>query len=61
MTTGTFTMDAKKEARRDGVTPIELADGDSLVEMFERYEISVKPVETYELDYKFFEEFKSST
>ena len=37
MTTGTFTMDAKKEARRDGVTPIELVDGEKLVEMFEMY------------------------
>lgn len=58
MTTGTFTMDAKKEARRDGVTPIELVDGEKLVEMFEMYEIGLKPVKTFELDYKFFEEFK---
>lgn len=28
ITTGTFTLDAKKEARRDGVPPIELVDGD---------------------------------
>lgn len=58
MTTGTFTMDAKKEARRDGVTPIELVDGDSLVGMFEQYELGLKPVKTYEMDYKFFEEFE---
>jgi restriction system protein len=58
MTTGTFTMDAKKEARRDGVTPIELVDGEKLVEMFQMYEIGLKPVKTYELDYTFFEEFK---
>jgi restriction system protein len=58
MTTGTFTMEAKREARRDGVTPIELVDGDKLVEMFEMYEVGLKPVKTYELDYKFFDEFK---
>lgn len=58
MTTGSFTMDAKKEARRDGVTPIELVDGEKLVEMFEMYEIGLKPVKTFELDYKFFEEFE---
>jgi len=58
MTTGTFTLDAKKEARRDGVTPIELVDGDSLVGMFEQYELGLKPFKTYELDYKFFEEFE---
>jgi restriction system protein len=58
MTTGTFTMDAKREARRDGVTPIELVDGEKLIDMFETYQIGLKPVKTYELDYKFFEEFK---
>ncbi|HSO81827.1 Mrr restriction system protein [Thiocapsa sp.] len=35
LTTGTFTTDAKREAIRDGATPIELVDGDKLVEMFE--------------------------
>jgi restriction system protein len=58
MTTGTFTMEAKKEARRDGVTPIELVDGEKLVGMFEEYELGLKPITTYELDYQFFEEFK---
>jgi restriction system protein len=58
MTTGNFTTDAKKEARRDGVPPIELVDGEKLVEMFEIYEIGLKPVKTFELDYKFFDEFK---
>jgi restriction system protein len=58
ITTGTFTIDAKKEARRDGVPPIELVDGDLLVEMFERLELGLTPRKTYELDEKFFEEFK---
>jgi restriction system protein len=57
LTTGTFSKEAKKEARRDGVPPIELVDGEKLIEMFEMYEIGLKPVKTYELDYKFFEEF----
>ncbi|MFQ5676845.1 MAG: restriction endonuclease, partial [bacterium] len=35
ITTGSFTTEASKEARRDGVPPIELVDGDKLVEMFE--------------------------
>jgi restriction system protein len=30
ITTGTFTLEAKKETRRDGVPPIELVDGDIL-------------------------------
>ncbi|SPD72754.1 Restriction endonuclease [uncultured Desulfobacterium sp.] len=58
MTTGSFTTDAKREARRDGVTPIELVDGEKLVQMFEMYELGLKPVRTFELDCKFFEEFK---
>jgi restriction system protein len=58
MTTGTFTQDAKKEARRDGVPPIELVDGDRMVEMFEKQELGLKPIKTYAIDEKFFEEFK---
>jgi restriction system protein len=58
ITTGTFTLDAKKEARRDGVPPIELVDGDSLVEMLERLELGLTPRTTYDVDEKFFEDFK---
>lgn len=58
ITTGTFTLDAKKEARRDGVPPIELVDGELLVEMFERHELGLVPKRTYEVDETFFEEFK---
>jgi len=36
MTTGTFTPEARREASRDGVPPIELIDGEKLVEMLER-------------------------
>jgi len=57
LTTGRFTMEAKKEARRDGVPPIELVDGEKLVDMFEHLELGVKPVTTYEVDMKFFHEF----
>ena len=38
MTTGTFTVDAKKEARREGAPAIELVDGEKLVSMFEQLE-----------------------
>jgi restriction system protein len=58
ITTGTFTLDAKKEARRDGVPPIELVDGDLLVGMFERLELGLSPRATYDVDEKFFEDFK---
>jgi restriction system protein len=58
LTTGSFTLDAKKEARRDGVPPIEIIDGEKLTEMFELLELGLKPIKTYEVDYKFFDEFE---
>jgi len=57
ITTGTFSLDAKKEARRDGVPPIELVDGEKLIDMFELHELGLKPRKTYDIDFKFFEEF----
>ena len=57
ITTGTFSSDAKREANRDGVIPIELIDGERLVELFEELELGVKPVIKYEIDYNFFEEY----
>ncbi len=57
ITTGTFTLEAKKEARRDGATPIELVDGETLVKMFEQLELGLIPRTTYDIDDKFFEDF----
>lgn len=58
ITTGTFTSEAKKEARRDGVPPIELVDGEKLVEMFEQLQLGLIPKKTYAVDHKFFDDFK---
>lgn len=58
LTTGRFTSESKIEAKRDGVPPIELVDGDKLVEMFEKYELGLKPKTVYDIDMSFFEEFK---
>jgi restriction system protein len=58
ITTGTFTLKARKEATREGVPAIELVDGEKLVTMFERAGIGLKPKQTYELDAAFFEEFR---
>lgn len=57
LTTGTFSEDAKREATRDGAPPIELIDGQKLVELFEKVELGVKPKKIYEVDYNFFEQF----
>jgi restriction system protein len=58
LSTGRFTTDAKREATRDGVQPIELVDGDKLVTMFEQLELGMKPRTVYEVDEAFFEPFK---
>jgi restriction system protein len=58
ITTGRFTQNAKKEAIRDGAPPIELVDGEAILDLFERNEIGLTPKIVYEIDYDFFEEFK---
>lgn len=57
LTTGTFSVDARREASRDGAPPIELVDADKLVTMFEDLELGLMPRTTYEMDPKFFEDF----
>ncbi len=59
LTTGSFTSDARKEAVRDGVPPIELVDGEKLVNMLEELELGLKPVRAYQIDESFFDEFKA--
>jgi restriction system protein len=58
ITTGTFTLEAKKEARRDGAPPIELVDGEILVQMFEQLQLGLLPRTTYDVDDKFFDDFR---
>lgn len=58
MTTGSFSADSKREAIRDGVPPIELVDGEKLVDLFEKLELGLAPRTTYDLIPSFFDEFK---
>ncbi len=58
ITIGHFTLDSKKEAHIYGAPPIELVDGDRLVEMFETLELGLKPRKTYIIDNKFFDDFR---
>ncbi len=60
ITTGSFTLDARQEADRDGAPPVELVDGEKLVEMFERAKLGLKPKTVYELDHSFFAGFLPS-
>jgi hypothetical protein len=52
------TADAKREAVRDGAPPIELVDGEKLVELFEKLELGLTPRTTFDLNESFFEEFR---
>ena len=58
MTTGPFTAEARKEATRDGVPPIELVDGQKMIAMFSELELGLKPIKTFEIDNDFFKEFQ---
>jgi len=59
ITTGTFTSEATKEARREGVAAIELVDGEKLLDMCETLQLGLRPKQTYEIDNEFFREFRS--
>jgi restriction system protein len=57
ITTGAFTAEARREASRDGAPPIELIDGERLLDMLEKLELGLRPVTTYEIEHLFFREF----
>lgn len=59
ITTGTFTAEAKREATRDGAPPIELIDGEKLIDMLEKLELGLRAVTTFEVEHSFFNEFKA--
>lgn len=58
LTTGWFTSEAEKEANREGVIPIELVDGERLVELFEAKQLGLRRKEVFEVDHTFFEQFR---
>lgn len=59
ITTGTFTRDAKQEATRDGAPPIDLLEGDDLVEKMRelRLGVKLKTEEVVEVDVNWFSNF----
>lgn len=58
ITTSTFTAEARREANRDGVPPIELVDAEKLNSMFEDLRLGLVPRTVYELDKEFFDDFE---
>ena len=59
ITTGYFTAEAEKEANREGVPPIELVDGERLVELFQQKLIGLRRREVFEVDHSFFDQFRT--
>lgn len=57
ITTGTFTQEAKREASRDGASPIDLIDGEELMEKLKsmRLGVGVEMVEKVSIDRAWFE------
>lgn len=57
MSTGIFTRDARKEASRDGVPPIDLVDGDGILEKLKelRLGVDVELVERVQVNKSWFE------
>jgi restriction system protein len=58
ITTSSFSNAAAVEATRDGAPPIELVDGNKLVEMFQRVELGVTKKTVFSVDLKYFENYK---
>ena len=48
----------KLEAVWDGVPPIELVDGEDLVDLFESLELGLTPRKAFDVDEAFFAEFR---
>jgi restriction system protein len=65
ITTGAFTRDARLEAQRDGATPIDLIDGEELVEKMKHLGIGVevrqKIVEEIIIKREFFQNLRPPT
>ena len=59
ITTSSFSNAAIREANREGATPVELVDGEKLVEMFERVELGVKKETIYKVNLSHFEKYKN--
>jgi restriction system protein len=59
ITTGTFTRDARQEATRDGAPPVDLMDGEALVEKMKELRLGVKVEmeEMVEVDKDWFKAF----
>lgn len=54
ITTGKFTSGALQEANRPGTTPIDIIDGDALIDMLKDLQLGVAPVTDYQVNEEWF-------
>ena len=57
-TTGYFTDAARDAGREDISKPIELVDGDRLVDLLEEHEFGLRSTKTYEVDHEFISNYR---
>ena len=60
ITTGSFTADARREAQRDGTPPMDLIDGETLVQKLKELELGVTVTQRIEEDVAVHREFFDS-
>jgi restriction system protein len=60
LTTGTFTRQAREESSRHGALPVELVDGEKLMEMFEALKFGVEERRVFVVKRTFFDVFMKS-
>jgi restriction system protein len=58
LTTGSFGPQARNEALREGVPPIELVDAEKLLDMLEDLQLGFKPKRAFDIDESFIAQFK---
>lgn len=59
ITTGVFTKSAREEAGRDGAPPIDLIDGEALLDKMQELNLGLKQIPTYKVDTSWFDQFSS--
>ena len=57
ITTGVFTKSAREEAGRDGAPPIDLIDGEALIDKMQELNLGLKQIPTYKVDKGWFGQF----
>ena len=60
VTTGNFSLAAKNEAKAPGKKPIDLMDGEMLIDKIAELKLGVSPKTVYEIDDKFYAQYNES-